>query len=141
MPKMTRTSEWATRPLADELGEALRAELLGWCGVTVRPMMGCIAFVRGKQMLGCYVNRELSKKKPPWMNRPGEPALVWVRLRGKDVERARRRPGVRKARTGAVNWIEIPLESRAMLEEAVRWFGTAYESRPRTRTRKTTKRK
>ena len=134
-------SDWATRPLEDELGEALRAELLGWPGVTVRPMMGCMAFVRGKQMLGCYVNRALSKKKPPWMSRPGEPALAWVRLRAEDVERALRRPGMRKARTGARNWIEIALESRSRLEEAVRWFGTAYENRPRARTRKTTKRK
>ena len=134
------TSDWTTRPLDDELGEALRAELLGWPGVTIRPMMGCVAFCRGKpapagaktaQMLGCYVNRNLSKKKPRWMNRPGEPALAWVRLSKDDVERALRRSGVRKCRTGARNWIEIRLESRAMLEEAVRWFGCAYEHPPR----------
>lgn len=151
---MPRTSDWTTRPLDDELGEALRAELLGWPGVTIRPMMGCLAFCRirelsrksgrqrirprgqaGKpvppQMLGCYVNRELSKKKPRWMNRPGEPTLAWVRLSADDAERALRRPGVHKARTGAVNWIEIPLDSRAMLKEAVRWFGCAYEHPPR----------
>ena len=124
-------TDLATRPLEDELGEALRAELLSWPGVTIRPMMGCLAFSRSKQMLGCYVNRELSKKKPPWMNRPGEPTLVWVRLREDDTERALRRPGVRKARTGAVNWVEIPLASRRLLEEAVRWFGRAYEHPPR----------
>ena len=125
-----RPTGWSTQPLHDELGEALRAELLSWPGVTIRPMMGCLAFSRGKQMLGCYVNRELSKKKPPWMNRPGEPTLVWVRLREDDTERALRRPGVRKARTGAVNWVEIPLTSREMLEEAVRWLGCAYEHPP-----------
>ncbi len=124
-------SEWSTRPLDDELGEALRAELLAWPGVTIRPMMGCLAFSRGRQMLGCYVNRELSKKKPPWMNRPGEPPRAWVRLRPGEAERALRRPGVQKIRTGAVHWIEIPLESRASLAEAVRWFGRAYEHRRR----------
>ena len=51
------TSDWTTRPLEDELGEALRAELLGWPSVTIRLMMGCVAFCRGKKMLGCYVNR------------------------------------------------------------------------------------
>ena len=143
-----------TRPLDDELGEALRAELLGWPGVTIRPMMGCMAFVReiqqslkrtkgrkasggqaGKpvprQMLGCYVNRDLSKRKPPWMNRAGEPPLAWVRLSPGDAERALRRPGVCKCRTGARNWIEVPLDSRRALEEAVRWFGRAYEHPPR----------
>jgi len=131
-----RETDWSTRPLDDELGEALRAELLGWPGVTIRPMMGCLAFSRGKQMLGCYVNRELSKKKPPWMNRPGEPTLTWVRLREDDTERALRRPGVGKARTGAVNWVEILLASREMLEEAVRWFGCAYERPPRRTSKK-----
>jgi hypothetical protein len=125
-----------TRPLDDEFGEALRAELLGWPGVTIRPMMGCMAFVRGKQMLGCYVNRELSKRKPPWMNRPGESPLGWVRLSMDDVARALKRTGVSQCRTGAKNWIEIPLESRAMLAEAVRWFGVAYENPPRTTRKK-----
>jgi len=41
-------TDWSTRALEDELGEALRAELLGWPGVTSRPMMGCLAFCRGK---------------------------------------------------------------------------------------------
>jgi len=77
------------------------------------------------------VNRELSKKKPPWMNRPGEPALAWVRLSKNDAARALRRRGVRRARTGALTWVEIPLASRQMLEEAVRWFGRAYENPPR----------
>lgn len=133
-------TDWSLRPLEDELGEALRAELLGWPGVTIRPMMGCLAFSRGRQMLGCYVNRDLSKKKPAWMNRPGEPTLAWVRLRAEHAERALRRPGVQKARTGAVNWVEIPLDSRGALEEAVRWFGCAYKHPPRT-PRKTGSRK
>jgi hypothetical protein len=130
MPGM-RGADWNTRPLEDTLGEALRAELLGWPGVTTRPMMGCLALCRGKQMLGCYVNRALSKKKPPWMNRPDEPPLVWVRLGAEDAGRALRRPGVRRSRTGAVNWVEILLESRASLAEAVRWLGRAYEHPPR----------
>jgi hypothetical protein len=113
-------SDWAIRPQEDELGEALRAELLGWPGVTVRPMMGCLSFFRGKQMLGCYVNRDLSKKKPPWMNRPDEPTLVWVRLGRTDFQRALRRPGVVPSRLDFVGWIEIPLASRRHLEEAVR---------------------
>ena len=124
-------TDWATRPLEDELGEALRAELLAWPRVTARPMMGCLGFCRGKQMLGCYVNRDLSKKKPAWMNRPGEPPLVWVRLSPEDVARALKRRGIVRARTGAVNWIEILLDSRTRLEEAIRWFGRAYEHPPR----------
>ena len=151
--------DWTTRPLEDELGEALRAELLGWPGVAIRPMMGCMAFVRevrpghasasrekkpgGQarkpvplQMLGCYVNRALSKKKPPWMNRPGEPPLVWVRLSPADAERALERNGIVPSRTGAKNWIEIPLETRVRLEEAVRWLGIAYEHLPRPSSRK-----
>lgn len=129
---MKRTSDWTTRPLNDELGEALRAELLGWPGVTARPVMGCLTFFRGKQMLGSYVNRDLVKKKTEWLNRPGEPTLVWVRLRKEDAERALRRPGVKQSRLAFPGWIEIPLESRAMLAEAVRWFGHAYEHPPRT---------
>lgn len=122
-----KESDWAIRPLEDELGEALRAELLGWPGVTIRPMMGCLTYFRGKQMLGSYVNRALSKRKPQWMNRAEEPTLVWVRLSPADFERALRRPGVVPSRLGFVGWIEIPLASRRSLEEAVRWLGRAYE--------------
>lgn len=124
-------SDWAIRPLEDELSEALRAELLGWPGVTIRPMMGCPSFFRGKQMLGSYVNRALSKRKLEWMNRVEEPALVWIRLGEADFQRALRRPGVIPSRLGFVGWIEIPLASRLHLEEAVRWFGRTYEHPPR----------
>jgi hypothetical protein len=124
-------SDWAIRPLEDELGEALRAELLGWPSVTLRPMMGCLTYFRGKQMLGSYVNRALSKRKPEWMNRAGEPTLVWVRLSPADFKRALRRPGVAPSRLGFVGWIEIPLASRGQLEEAVRWFGRTYQYPPR----------
>lgn len=126
---MRSKSDWTTRPLEDELGEALRAELLGWPGVTARPVMGCLAFFRGKpatagakaaHMLGCYVNRDVAKKKTEWLNRAGEPTFVWVRLRKEDAERALRRPGVTQSRLGFPGWIGIPLESRAMLAEAVR---------------------
>ena len=133
---MARTSGWATRPLEDELGEALRAELLGWPGMTARPVMGCLTFFHGKHMLGSYVNRALAKKKTEWLNRPGEPTLVWVRLRPGDAQCALRRPGVTQSRLGFPGWIEIPLESRAMLEEAVRWFGQAYEHPPRAAPRR-----
>lgn len=128
---------WACRPLGNELAEALRAELGGWPGVQTRAMMGTLSFFRGKQMLGCYVSRELIKKpvKPPWVNRAGEPPFVWVRLRLDDRQRALRRPGVRaegadrtepKASAGKVRparlnfagWVEIPLASREALEEA-----------------------
>jgi len=142
------------RPLGNELAEALRAELIAWPGVTARGMMGTLSFLRGKQMLGCYVSRDFVKKpvKPEWVNRPGEPPFVWIRLRLDDKIRALRRRGVRaegaqrlsedeqrqpqgetarEARLGFAGWIEIPLESRASLEEAVRWFGTAYERPPR----------
>ncbi len=129
---MRSKSDWSTRPLDDELGEALRVELLGWPGMTARPMMGCLTFFHGKYMLGSYVNRHLAKKKAEWLNRPGEPTFVWVRLRKEDAERALRRPGVTPSRLEFLGWIEIPLESRAMLEEAVRWFGQAYEHPPRT---------
>jgi hypothetical protein len=122
---------WATHPLEDELGEALRAEVLGWPDVTHRQMMGTLAFFRRKQMLGCYINRALAKKKPRWMNRPGEPPMVWVRLGSEAAELARKRPCVTKCRLGFVGWIEVPLESRAMLEEAVRWLGHAMEHPPR----------
>jgi hypothetical protein len=94
-------------------------------------MMGCLAFCRGRQMLGCYVNRALSKKKPPWMNRPGEPPLAWVRLGEADLARALKRPGIGPARTGARTWVEIALDSRGNLAEAVRWFGRTYEHAPR----------
>ncbi len=118
--------------LADELGEALRAELAGWPGVAARKMMGTLAFYRGKTMLGCYVNREMFKKTPPaWANRPGEPPLVWVRLSAGEKARALRRPLVRESRTNPMKtWVEIPLASHAAVEEAVRWLGVAYESRP-----------
>lgn len=128
---MRSKSDWTTLPLDDELGEALRAELLGWPGVMARPVMGCLAFFRGKQMLGSYVNRNLARKKAEWLNRAGEPTFVWVRLRKKDAERALRRPGVTVSRIEFPTWVEIPLESRALLEEAVRWFGHAYEHPPR----------
>jgi hypothetical protein len=131
-----RESDWATRPLEDELGEALRAELLSWPGVAARPVMGCLAFFRGKRMLGCYANRALSTKKPEWLNRPGEPTFVWIRLREADAARALRRRGVRPSRLEFVNWIEVSLGSRAMLAEAVRWLGTAYEHPPRTTIKK-----
>lgn len=147
---------WAFRPLGNELGEALRAELTGWPGVQARAMMGTLSFFRGKQMLGCYVSRELIKKpvKPPWVNRPGEPPFVWVRLRLDDKQRALRRPGVRAegaersereqsckhkasaekvrhARLGFAGWVEIPLAPRESLAEAVRWFGCAFQRPPR----------
>jgi hypothetical protein len=153
------------RPLSNELAEALRAELAGWPGVAVRGMMGTLSFFRDKQMLGCYVSRDLLKKpvKPEWVNRPGEPPFVWVRLRLDDKLRALHRPGVRAegaqrvpddeqrrprsetgaqhkpqreaisaSRLGFAGWIEIPLESRASLEEAVRWFGRAFQRPPRS---------
>lgn len=125
-----RGSDWRTRPLEDELGEALRAELLSWPGVVIRPMMGALGFWRRKRMLGCYVNRDLSKRKPSWLNRPGEPALAYIRLGEADAERALRRPSVAPARLGANDWIGIPLVSRDELEQAVRWFGIAYEHPP-----------
>jgi len=40
--RKTEGANWSTRPLDDELGEALRVELLGWPGVTARPMMGTL---------------------------------------------------------------------------------------------------
>lgn len=129
---MRSKSEWTTRPLDDELGEALRAELLGWPGVRARPVMGCLTFFHGKHMLGSYVNRDVAKKKAEWLNRAGEPTFVWVRLRKADAERALRRAGVVQSRLGFPGWIEIPLESRTMLAEAVRWFGRAYEHPPQT---------
>ncbi|MGH9792673.1 MAG: hypothetical protein ACRD5W_15810 [Candidatus Acidiferrales bacterium] len=151
MKKQVLSAEsWACRPLGNELAEALRAELGGWPGVQTRAMMGTLSFFRGKQMLGCYVSRELIKKpvKPPWVNRAGEPPFVWVRLRLDDRQRALRRPGVRaegadrtepKASAGKVRparlnfagWVEIPLASREALEEAVRWLGCAFERPPR----------
>ena len=123
--------DWGSRPLEDELGEALRAELLGWPGVIPRPMMGTLAYFHRKQMLGCYVNRALVKKKPEWLNRPSESTLVWVRLRSEDAERALKRPGVRECRLGFAGWIELQLESRENLAEAVRWLGHSYEHPPK----------
>jgi hypothetical protein len=128
--KSIESKDWASRPLDDELGEALRAEVLGWPGVVLRPMMGTLAFFRGKQMLGCYVNRALSKKKPDWLNSSDEPTLAWIRLRKQDADRALKRRGVTTCRLGFAGWIEVPLESRALLTEAVRWFGHTYEHPP-----------
>jgi hypothetical protein len=121
-------SHWATRPLEDELGEALRAELLGWPEMKLRPMMGTLAYFRGKRFLGCYVNRALIRTRPAWANRADEPPYVCVRLRDDDAARALRRPEIRRARLEFVGWVEIPLASRKLLEEAVRWFGRAYEA-------------
>jgi len=133
-----RRTDWATRPLEDELGEALRAELLSWPRVRVRPVMGTMAFYRSRQMLGCYINRDLFKKaqKPAWANRPGEPPLVWIRLRARDAQRALKRPGVQPQGVQFARWVEIPLASRESLEEAVRWFGCAYERPARTQTKR-----
>ncbi len=103
-------------------------------------MMGALAFFRGKQMLGCYVNRALSKKKPQWLGRPGEPTYAWMRLRPADAERALKRKAVRPSRLGFTGWVEVELSSRAHLEEAVRWFGCAYEHPPRNVKRKKKKR-
>ena len=145
-------SEWTTRPLDDEWGEILRAELLSWPRVTARPVMGALAFFHGKLMLGCYVNRALSKTKPDWLNRRGEPTFAIVRLCAEDAGQALKRKGVRPSRLGFDGWLEIDLTSRKTLEEAVRWFGTAYEHPPsnksrskkkslRKKTKKTAKRK
>ncbi len=123
--------DWSFRPLDDELGEALRAELLSWPNVTLRPVMGTLGFFRGRRMLGCYVNRALSKKNPDWLNRPGEPTHAVVRLRLADAERALKRPGVVPPRLGFAGWVEISLVSRESLEESVRCFGIAYEKPPR----------
>jgi hypothetical protein len=127
---------WRTRPLGDELGEALRAELLGWPGIRIRPMMGTISYFRGKRFLGCYVNRELVQSKPDWVNRAGEPTYVCVRLRADDAAKAFTRPGLSKSRLGFAGWVEIPLASRKLLLEAVRWFGRAYENPAPVRRRK-----
>ncbi|MBI4547684.1 MAG: hypothetical protein HY707_06885 [Ignavibacteriae bacterium] len=125
-----KRSNLMTVPLEDELGELLRAELLTWPGVTVRPMMGCIAFCHGKQMIGCYVNRDLLKKKPWWVNRSGESTLAWVRLRKTDAERALKRRDVHQCRTGAKHWIELPLKSHELLEQAIYWFAVTYSHPP-----------
>jgi hypothetical protein len=135
-----RKADWSTRPLEDELGEVLRAELLSWPSVQARPMMGALAFFRGKQMLGCYVNRALSKKKPQWLGRAGDPTYAWMRLRPADAERALKRKAVRPSRLGFTGWVEVELSSRAHLEEAVRWFGCAYERPPHSAKRKKKKR-
>jgi len=120
-------SNWALRPLHDELGEALRAELRGWPGITLRPMMGTLSFFHRKKFIGCYVNRELSKSKPDWLNRNGEPTFVCIRLRADDAARALRRPEIKQSRMAFAGWVEIPLASRKLLSEAVHWFGRAYE--------------
>ena len=134
-----KSVDWATRPLDNELGEALRAEILGWPDISIRPMMGTMTFCRGKNMLGCFVNRALFKKgkQPPrWANGAGEPPFVWVRLGPEDRQSALARPLVRPPRLNMKTWIEISLSSREALEEAVRWFGITYERPPRTAKKK-----
>ncbi|MBI4428749.1 MAG: hypothetical protein HY562_06485 [Ignavibacteriales bacterium] len=119
--------DWTTRPLNDELGETLRAEVLTWPGVVARPMMGTLSFYRGRNMIGCYVNRKLFKKKPPdWANRPGEPPSVWVRLRPEDVDKALKHKHVRSLRANFAAWVDVPLVSRSAMEEAIHWLGVAY---------------
>ncbi len=126
--KSSAGKDWDTLPLHDELGEALRAELLRWPGLEPRPMMGTLSFFHGKHMLGCYVHRALFKKTPPrWAPRADEPPFVWVRLSPDGVAKALRRPHVRGARTKMKTWVEIGLASRGALEEAVHWFGKSYE--------------
>ena len=134
-------SDWLTRPLDDEWGEILRAELLSWPQVTGRPVMGALAFFHKKLMLGCYVNRALSKAKPEWMNRRDEPAFAIVRLRAEDAERALKRKTVRPSRLGFDGWVEIDLASRRTLEEAVHWFGTAYEHPPKSKSKRKRRKK
>ncbi len=108
----------------------LRAELLSWPGVQARPMMGALAFFkgnprhrRGEHMLGCYVNRALSKKKPQWLGRPGEPTYAWMRLRPADAERALKRKAVRPSRLGG---------SRTQLARASGRSGALVRVRVRT---------
>ncbi len=126
--KKKHVVDWAALALNDEIGEALRAELLRWPGVELRPMMGTLSYFRGKQMLGCYVNRALFKKTPPkWAPRPEEPAFCWIRLKPESKEKALHRPHVKDSRIKMKTWVEIPLASRAGLEEAVHWFGRSYE--------------
>ena len=134
-------SNWTSRPLDDELGEALRAELLTWPGVEARQMMGILAFFRRGQMLGGYVNRELCKTRPPWLNRPGEPTFAIVRLHPDDGERALKRPQVKPSRLKFPGWVEISLASRDALAEAVNWFGVACENPPPTKSRRKKKMK
>jgi len=126
--KKKQVVDWAALPLHDEVGEALRAELLRWPGVELRPMLGTLSFFRGKQMLGCYVSRALFKKMPPkWAPRPEEPSFCWVRLKPDSKAKALRRPHVRDSRIKMKAWVEVNLASRAGLEEAVHWFGQSYE--------------
>ena len=106
-------------------------------------MMGTLAFFkhsprrgRDKQMLGTYVNRELCKTRPPWLNQPGEPTFAIVRLHPDDGERALKRRGVRESRLVSPGWVEISLDSRDALAEAVRWFGIACENPPPTKSRR-----
>src|SRR5260370_38985393 len=84
--------DWSLRPLDDELGEALRAELLSWPAVTLRPMMGTLGFWRGPLTLRCYANPDLSKRKPAWLDWPREPTLVHIRRRADHAAPALRRP-------------------------------------------------
>ena len=105
--------------------------------------MGILAFFkrnprrgRDKQMLGGYVNRELCKTRPPWLNRPGKPTFAIVRLHPDDGERALKRPQVKPSRLKFPGWVEISLASRDALAEAVRWFGVAYENPPPTKSRR-----
>ena len=132
---------WTTRPLDDELGEALRAELLSWPNVAARAMMGALAFFRSKQMLGCYVSRTLSSAKPEWLNKRDEPTFAIVRLRVEDAERALKRERTRAFRLGFPGWVEIDLDSRDSLAEAVHRFGIAYENPPPTKSRRKKKKK
>ena len=122
-------ADWARVPLHDELGDALRAELLRWPGVELRPMMGTLSFRRRKQMLGCYVHRAMFKGKPPkWAPQPDEPPFVWVRLKPAEKEKALRRPHVRESAANRMKaWVEVPLASRGALQEAVMWLGRSYE--------------
>lgn len=138
--KTVTTSASAVLDLHDEFGEALQAELSAWPGVVTRRMMGTLSFFRGKNMLGCYVHRTLFKKAPPqWAPGVGEPPFVWIRLRPAEKEKALRRPHVRESISNPMKtWVEVPLFSRAALEEAVRWFGRAYEQ-PLAATRKTSR--
>lgn len=121
-------TDWRTRPLDDEFGEALRAELLTWPGLTLRPMMGTLSYFRGRTFLGCYVNRALTNSRRDWVNREDEPAYACIRLRADDAARALKQPQIRRARLQFAGWVEVPLGSRELLARAVRWFARAYEN-------------
>src|SRR5713226_3618639 len=71
----TEGADWRTRPLDDELGEALRAGLLGWPGHQVKFGLPVVSSPSG-ELQKRYVLVEASRHEERRRKRPGSPRML-----------------------------------------------------------------